>query len=126
MTWRRPFTWLIGLWCCRRDPREFKRCSTSIYRIRASSPVPKCRNYALPSCMSSASIGMRSEDLRSHHTRRSEPGGERLRKALVAAVFHPGHISVGPNQHGGGRSDRAECRKLPCTNEVGVDQLNPI
>ena len=35
-------------------------------------------------------------------------------------------ISVGPDQHGGGSSDRAECRKLPRTDVFGVDQLNPI
>ena len=28
-------------------------------------------------------------------------------------VSHPRHISVGPNQHGDGSSDRPECRKLP-------------
>ena len=42
------------------------------------------------------------------------------------AVSHPGDISVGPNQHGGGSSDRAEHRKLPQTSVFGVDQLNPI
>ena len=44
----------------------------------------------------------------------------------VGSVSHPGHVSVRPNQHGGGRRDRAQYRKLPDTNVFGVDQLNPI
>src|SRR5947207_5855306 len=44
----------------------------------------------------------------------------------VGSVSHPGHVSVGPNQHGSGSSDRAKYRKLPRTNVLGVDQLNPI
>jgi len=36
------------------------------------------------------------------------------------------HVSVGPNQHGSGSSDRAKYRKLPDTNVFSVDQLNPI
>jgi len=35
-------------------------------------------------------------------------------------------MSVGPNQHGSGRSDCAKYRKLPDTSVFGVDQLNPI
>src|SRR5258708_29881347 len=35
-------------------------------------------------------------------------------------------MPVGPNQHGGGSSDRPECRKLPRTDIFGVDQLNAI
>ena len=44
----------------------------------------------------------------------------------LGQASHPGHISVGPGQHGGGSSDRPECRKLPRTNICGVDQLDPI
>ena len=35
-------------------------------------------------------------------------------------------MSVGPNPHGGGSSDRPQYRKLPRTNIFSVDQLNPI
>jgi hypothetical protein len=42
------------------------------------------------------------------------------------SVSHPGHVSVGPNQHGSGSRDRAKYRKLPDTNVSGVDQLNPV
>src|SRR5262249_11113819 len=41
-------------------------------------------------------------------------------------VSHPGNISVGPNQHGSGSSDRTKYRKLPHTNIFSVDQLNAI
>ena len=58
--------------------------------------------------------------------RRSEPGGQRVSEPRLGQVSHPGHISVGPNQHGGGSSDRPEYRKLPRTDVFGVDQLNPI
>ena len=58
--------------------------------------------------------------------RRSEPGGQRVGEPQLGSVAHPGHISVGPNQHGGGSSDRPECRKLPRTHVFGVDRLNPI
>jgi hypothetical protein len=44
----------------------------------------------------------------------------------LGSVSHPGDISVGPNQHGGGSSDRPECGKLPRTEVFAVDQLNPI
>gem|GEM_PF-6440074 len=33
-------------------------------------------------------------------------------------VSHPGNVSVGPNQHGTGSSDRATYRKLPQTTYV--------
>ena len=42
------------------------------------------------------------------------------------SVSDPGHVSVGPNQHGSGSRDRAEYRKLPCTDVVSVDQLNDL
>src|SRR3989441_13348683 len=35
-------------------------------------------------------------------------------------------MSVGPNQHGRGGSDRAKYRKLPHTSIFSVDQLNSI
>ena len=54
-------------------------------------------------------------------TRGSEPGGQRVGERRLGYVSHPGHISVGPNQHGAGRSDRTECRKLPCTIVFRVD-----
>src|SRR5438445_3131901 len=57
---------------------------------------------------------------------RSEPPRKRLRQILVREVSHPGHMTVGPNQHGAWRRDRAECRKLPRADVFGVDQLNPI
>ena len=57
---------------------------------------------------------------------RSEPGGERVGEPRLRQVPHPGHISVGPNQNGGGSGDRPECRKLPSPGVFGVDQLNPI
>src|SRR5262245_53413703 len=41
---------------------------------------------------------------------RSEPGGQGVTKALVRAVADPRDVSVGPNQHGSGSSDRAEHR----------------
>ncbi len=41
-------------------------------------------------------------------------------------LSHPGDISVGPDQHGGGSGDRAKYRKLPRTDVFGVDQLDPI
>src|SRR5437870_13286364 len=44
----------------------------------------------------------------------------------AGSVSHPGYVSVGPNQHGSGSSDRAKYRKLPDANVFGVDQLNPI
>jgi hypothetical protein len=44
----------------------------------------------------------------------------------VSGVSHPADISVGPNQHGSGSSHRAKYRKLPLTNTVGIDQLDPI
>ena len=40
--------------------------------------------------------------------RRSEPGGERVGEPRLGEVSHPGDISVGPDQHGGRRRDRAE------------------
>ena len=43
----------------------------------------------------------------------SEPGGEGVTQSRIRAVPHPGDISVGPDQHGGGSGDRAEHRKLP-------------
>ena len=49
-------------------------------------------------------------------SRRSEPGGERVREPPLGSVSHPGHISVGPNQNGGGSSDAsspAEPRARP-------------
>ena len=53
--------------------------------------------------------------------RRSEPGGQRVGKPLPGCVSHPGHVSVGPNQYGGGSSDHPERRKLPCTHIFSVD-----
>ena len=47
-------------------------------------------------------------------------------KALVRAVGGPRDVSVGPNQHGSGSSDRAEHRELPRTSVSSVDPLNPI
>ena len=35
-------------------------------------------------------------------------------------------MSVGPNQHGGGSSDRAQHRQLPPTRILRVDSSNPI
>jgi hypothetical protein len=58
--------------------------------------------------------------------RRSEPSGERVDEPPLGQVSHPGHVSVGPNQHGGGSSDHTECRKLPWASVLGVDQLNPV
>jgi hypothetical protein len=55
-------------------------------------------------------------------SRRAEPGGQRVDEAPLGSVSHPGHISVGPNQNGGGSRDRPDCRKLPCTDVFGVDQ----
>ena len=57
---------------------------------------------------------------------RSEPGGERVSEPQLSHVSHPRHISVRPNQHGAGSRDRPECRKLPRTDVLGVDQPDPI
>jgi hypothetical protein len=57
---------------------------------------------------------------------RSEPPAQRVSEPQLGQVSHPGHIPVGPNQHGSGSWDRPEYRKLPRTNVCGVDQLNPI
>ena len=57
---------------------------------------------------------------------RSEPGGERVSEPRVGVVSRPGDISVGANEHGGGRRDRAKRRKRPRTGVFGVDQLNAI
>src|SRR5215472_15302123 len=59
-------------------------------------------------------------------SRRSEPGGERVREPRVGSVSYPHHMSVGPNQHGSGSTDRAKYRKLPRTAIVRVAHLNPI
>src|SRR3954467_15153256 len=58
--------------------------------------------------------------------RRSEPGGQRVRKVQAVAVSHPGDMSVGPDQHGTRSGDRAKCRKFPHAVVSGVDQLDPI
>ena len=57
---------------------------------------------------------------------RSEPGGQGVTKALVRAVSDPRDVSVGPDQHGSGSSDRAEHRELPHTSVSSVDPLHPI
>ena len=59
-------------------------------------------------------------------SRRPEPGGERVSEPEVRSVPHPGNISVGPDQHGGGSGDRAKYRKIPFANIFRVDHLNPI
>jgi hypothetical protein len=56
----------------------------------------------------------------------SEPDGERVREPRVGVVSHPGDMSVGPDEHGGGSRDRADNRKLPNADVFGADQLNPI
>src|SRR3954451_24740234 len=56
----------------------------------------------------------------------AEPGGEGVREPRIAEVPHPGDISVGTDQHGGGRGDLAKDRKLPHPNVFGVDLLNAI
>src|SRR5881392_1217238 len=61
-----------------------------------------------------------------HRGRRSEPCGERIMQPVLGSVSHPGHISVGPNQHGGGGSHRPDPRELPRTDVSGVDRLNAI
>ena len=43
----------------------------------------------------------------------------------MGPVSHPGNVSVGPDQHGGGRGNRAEHRKIPVTNIFRIDQPNP-
>ena len=48
----------------------------------------------------------------------ASPGSVRL--------SHPGHVSVGPDQHGGGSGDLAEYRELPRPGVLGVDQLDPV
>ena len=55
-----------------------------------------------------------------------EPGSQRVAQSGICAVSHPGDISVGPNQHGGGSGDRAKYRKLPQADIFSVDQLDPI
>src|SRR6266540_7465733 len=44
----------------------------------------------------------------------------------VGSVSRPGDMSVGPNQHGRGRHDRAKYRKLPNTRILSVDEPNSI
>ena len=44
----------------------------------------------------------------------------------LVPLSHPGDMSVGPDQHGGGSSDRAEYRELPRTGIFRVDQLDPV
>lgn len=58
--------------------------------------------------------------------RRPEPGGQGIGKPQVRTVTDPGHISVRPDQYGGGSSDRSDCRELPCANVCSVNWLNPI
>src|SRR5438874_2530659 len=57
---------------------------------------------------------------------RSEPSGERASEPRLGWVSHPSHISVRPNQHGGGSRNRPDYRKLPRTKVFGVGQLDPI
>ena len=54
--------------------------------------------------------------------RHSEPFAQRHRKALPAPLSDPGDISIGPNQHGGRRRHRAECRKLPHAVVFRIDR----
>ena len=57
--------------------------------------------------------------------RRSEPGGQRVSEPQLGSVSHPGHVSVGPDQHGGGSGDRAEYRKLPRTRRIWRRSAEP-
>jgi hypothetical protein len=59
-------------------------------------------------------------------SRRSEPGRQRVSEPRLARDSHPGDISVGSNQHGGGSRDRSDRRKLPGARVFGIDPLNPI
>ena len=43
----------------------------------------------------------------------------------MRSVPHPGNISVGPDQHGGGSGDRAKYRKLPHTTAIAEDPARP-
>src|SRR5262245_66430840 len=73
-----------------------------------------------------ASIGRSWEARALRRKRRSEPSRQRLREPRLSEVTDPRHISVGANQRGGGSSNRPKYRKIPRTNIIGVDQLNPI
>src|SRR5262245_50176280 len=59
-------------------------------------------------------------------SRWSEPRGQRVREAGTGSISHPGDVSVGPDQYGGGSSDSPDGRKLPWSGVSSVDRLNPI
>ena len=51
----------------------------------------------------------------------SAPGVQCVLEDLRGSVPHPGHMSVGPNQHGGGSSDLTDCRKFPRPTVLSID-----
>src|SRR6185436_10405933 len=57
---------------------------------------------------------------------KSEPGGQCVSEPRLGRVSHPGHISVGPDQHGLGSRDGAKHWKLPHAITFGVDNSDPI
>jgi len=59
-------------------------------------------------------------------SRRSEPSGQRVRETGVREVSHPGHVSVGSDQHRWGGNDLAEDGEIPHAVVPGVDQLDPL
>src|SRR5262245_43312477 len=56
----------------------------------------------------------------------SEPGGERVSETRIGSLAHPGHISIGPDQHGCGRRNCAKDGKLPGTIVSHVDRADPV
>src|SRR6202011_5126494 len=56
----------------------------------------------------------------------SKPGRKCLRQLWVREVSRPGHMSVGSDQHGRGRSDLAKDRELPHASMLGVDEPDSI
>lgn len=61
-----------------------------------------------------------------HPGRWSEPGGQHFSKTHIVFVPHPGHISVGSNQHRSRRGDGTKARELPLAGILSVDLLDPI
>jgi hypothetical protein len=59
-------------------------------------------------------------------SRRSKPSSECVGKPRLVSVSCPGDVSAGPNQDGGGSSDRFDYRKLPCAIVFHVDALNAV
>ena len=56
----------------------------------------------------------------------SLPRRERFVEPVLRALAHPGHVAVGPDQHGDGSGDGSDDGKLPGARAVGVDMPDPV